>query len=185
MVSIIAAIASNGVIGRAGGLPWHMPTDLKRFKRLTIGHHLLVGRKTWDEVGKPLPGRIMVVITRDRRFRIDGAIVTHSLEDALHVARDDDEVFIAGGGEIYRQALPLARRMYLTLIHAEVDGDTEFPDFDEGDWRMVEREDHHADEKNEYPFSFVVYERVRSPSCRHDEEVEKQRSGDSRPREKK
>jgi dihydrofolate reductase len=164
MISIIAAIASNGVIGRAGGLPWHMPTDLKRFKRVTMGHHLLVGRKTWDEVGKPLPGRTLVVITRDRKFRLDGAIVTHSLEDALQATGNDGEVFIAGGGEIYRQALPVAQRMYLTLIHAEVDGDTLFPEFDEDEWEIVEREDHDADEKNEYPFSFVVYERVRDSS---------------------
>jgi dihydrofolate reductase len=159
VVSIIAAVASNGVIGRQGDLPWHMPTDLRRFKRLTTGHHLVVGRKTWDEVGKPLPGRIMVVVTRDRSFRPEGATVVHSVDAALSAARGDDEVFIAGGGEIYRQALPLADRLYITRIHANVEGDTVFPEIDENEWHVIDREDYDADERNPYPFSFLVYER--------------------------
>lgn len=159
VVSIIAAVASNGVIGRQGDLPWHMPTDLRRFKRLTMGHHLVVGRKTWDEVGKPLPGRIMVVVTRDRSFRPEGATVVHSVDAALSAARGDDEVFIAGGGEIYRQALPLADRLYITRIHAHVEGDTVFPEIDENEWHVIDREDYDADERNPYPFSFLVYER--------------------------
>jgi dihydrofolate reductase len=159
MISLIAAVSTNGVIGRDGDLPWRMPTDLKRFKRLTMGHHLVVGRKTWDEVGKPLPGRIMVVVTRDPDFALDDVIVVHCLADALEAASEDDEIFVAGGGEIYRQALPLADRMYLTRIHAMIDGDTTFPEFDESAWILVEREDHLADEKNPYPFSFLTYEK--------------------------
>jgi dihydrofolate reductase len=159
VISIIAAISTNNVIGRDGDLPWRMPTDLKRFKRLTMGHHLVVGRKTWNEVGRPLPGRIMVVITRDPGFVAEGATVVHSLDEALEVARDDAEIFIAGGGEIYRQALAVADRMYLTRIHAIIEGDTRFPDFDESAWILVEREDHLADESNPYPFSFLTYQK--------------------------
>jgi dihydrofolate reductase len=159
MISIIVAVATNGIIGRDGDLPWHMPSDLKRFKRLTMGHHLIVGRKTWDEVGRPLPGRTMVVVTRDRALRLDDVIVVHSLAEALEVAHSDDEVFIAGGGEIYRQALAVADRIYLTRVHADVDGDTTFPDLDDDEWRVVSREDHDADERNPYPCSFFVYER--------------------------
>lgn len=159
-VSLIVAVARNGVIGRDGDLPWHLPTDLRRFKALTMGHHLVVGRKTWEEVGRPLPGRVMVVVTRDPGYRPEGVIVVHSVEQALEAATGDDEVFIAGGGEIYRQALPMADRLYVTRIHAEVAGDTTFPEVDLVDWRLVESEDHAADEKNEYPISFEVYDRV-------------------------
>jgi len=159
-ISLIVAVARNRVIGREGDLPWHLPADLKRFKALTMGHHLVVGRKTWEEVGKPLPGRVMVVVTRDPGYRPEGVIVVHSLEQALEVARGDDEVFIAGGGEIYRQALPLVDRMYVTRIHAEVVGDTTFPEVDLNRWRLVEREDHEVDERHEHPFSFEVYERA-------------------------
>jgi dihydrofolate reductase len=137
-----------------------MPADLRRFKRLTMGHHLIIGRRTWDEVGGPLPGRIMVVVTRDTGFRADGATVVHSLDEALQVAEDDDQVFIAGGGEVYRQALPLADRVYLTRVHAEIDGDTTFPELEEGEWRLVEREDHGADDRNPHPYSFLTYDRV-------------------------
>jgi dihydrofolate reductase len=160
MISLIVAVARNGVIGRKGDLPWHLPKDLRRFKALTMGHHLVVGRKTWQEVGRPLPGRVMVVVTRDPGYRPDGVIVVHSLEEALQVAQGDDEVFIAGGGEIYRQALPLVDRMYVTRIHAEVAGDTTFPEVDLTAWRLVERADLEADEKHEYPFTFEVYDRV-------------------------
>ncbi len=160
MISLIVAVARNGVIGREGDLPWHLPADLKRFKGLTMGHHLVMGRKTWEEVGRPLPGRVMVVVTRDPRYRPEGAIAVNSLEQALQVAQGDDEVFIAGGGEIYRQALPLVDRMYVTRIHAEVAGDTTFPEVDLTAWRLVERAHREADEKHEYPFTFEVYDRV-------------------------
>lgn len=160
MISMIVAVSSNSVIGRDGDLPWHMPADLKRFKRLTMGHHLIIGRRTWDEVGAPLPGRIMVVVTRDTEFRVDGATVVHSLDEALQVVEGDDEVFIAGGGEIYRQALPLADRVYLTRVHAEIDGDTTFPELEEEEWRLVDREDHGSDDRNPYPYSFLTYDRV-------------------------
>ena len=160
MLSIIVAVAENGVIGRDGDLPWRLPADLRHFKRTTMGHHLVIGRRTWDEVGKPLPGRTMVVVTRDRALRIPDVIVVHSLQDALAAAAADDEVFVAGGGEIYRQALPQADRVYLTRVHASVEGDTTFPELDEDEWRLVSRSDHEPDENNPWPYSFLVYERA-------------------------
>ncbi len=161
-VSIIVAAAANGVIGRDGGLPWRLPADLGHFKRTTMGHHLVVGRRTWEEVGRPLPGRTMVVVTRDPALRIPEVVVVNSLQEAVAVAvgAGDDEVFVAGGGEIYRQAMALADRVYLTRIHADVEGDTTFPELDGEAWRLVSREDHEADERNPYPYSFLVYERA-------------------------
>jgi dihydrofolate reductase len=161
-VSLIVAVSSNGVIGRDGGLPWHLPADLKHFKCTTMGHHLIIGRRTWEEVGKPLPGRTMVVVTRSRSFAPAGVEVVCSVERALELAAEDDEPFIGGGSQIYRIALArdLVDRVYLTRIHAEVEGDTFFPEFDLDDWELVSEEHHEADEKNEFPFSFLVYERT-------------------------
>ncbi len=161
-VSIIVAAAANGVIGRDGGLPWRLPADLRHFKRTTMGHHLVVGRRTWEEVGRPLPGRTMVVVTRDPALGIPGVVVVSSLQEAVAVAvgAGDDEVFVAGGGEIYRQAMAVAHRVYLTRIHADIEGDTTFPELDGEAWRLVSREDHEADEGNPYPYSFLVYERA-------------------------
>ena len=162
-VSLIVAASSNDVIGRDGGLPWHLPADLKHFKRTTMGHHLIIGRRTWEEVGKPLPGRTMVVVTRSRRFAPEGAQVVRSMEQALELAAEDDEPFIGGGSQIYRIAIArnLVDRIYLTRIHAEVEGDTFFPDFDLDEWELISEEHHEADEKNEFDFSFLVYERRR------------------------
>ena len=160
-VSLIVAVSSNGVIGCDGGLPWHLPADLKHFKRITMGHHLIIGRHTWDEVGKPLPGRTMVVVTRSRRFAPEGAKVVRSVEQALEIAAEDDEPFIGGGSQIYRIALArdLVHRIYLTRIHADVEGDTFFPEFDLDDWELVSEEHHEAGKKNEFDYSFLVYER--------------------------
>jgi len=160
-LSLIVAVSSNGVIGRDGGLPWHLPADLKHFKRTTMGHHLVIGRRTWQEVGKPLPGRTMVVVTRSRRFAPEGAHVVRSVEQALDLAAADDEPFIGGGSQIYRTALSrdLVDRIYLTRIHADVEGDTFFPDFDLDKWELESEEHHEADEKNEFPYSFLIYDR--------------------------
>ena len=160
-VSLIVAVSENGVIGRAGGLPWRLSADLKHFKKTTMGHHLIIGRRTWDEVGKPLPGRTMVVVTRSRDLQADGATIVYSLDDALEVARGDDEPFIGGGAHIYRMALEndLVDRLYITRVHAEVDGDTFFPDLDLDEWELVSEERHEADERNEHPYSFLVYGR--------------------------
>jgi len=161
VVSLIVAVSENGVIGRGGGLPWRLSADLKHFKKTTMGHHLIIGRRTWDEVGKPLPGRTMVVVTRSRRFAPEGVHVAHSLEEALDIARDDGEPFIGGGAHIYRMALEndLVNRLYITRVRAEVKGDTLFPDLDLDDWELLSEERHNPDEKNQHPYSFLVYER--------------------------
>ena len=161
MVSLIVAMSSNRVIGRGGDLPWHLPADLRHFKKTTMGHHLLIGRATWDEVGKPLPGRTMVVVTRNRDFSADGVLVAHSVEEALALARDDNEPFIGGGAEIYRQALvaDLVDRLYITRVHARVEGDTFFPPIDLDQWLLADRVDHPADKKNEHPYTFERYDR--------------------------
>jgi dihydrofolate reductase len=162
-VSLIVAVSENGVIGRDGDLPWRLSGDLKHFKSTTMGHHLIIGRRTWDEVGQPLPGRTMVVVTRRHDLQIEGATIVHSLDEALEVARDDDEPFIGGGAHIYRVALEddLVDRIYITRVHAEVEGDTFFPDLDLDEWELISEEHHEADEKNEHPYSFLVYERKR------------------------
>ncbi|MCJ7755674.1 MAG: dihydrofolate reductase [Thermoanaerobaculales bacterium] len=162
-VSLIVAVSDNGVIGRDGGLPWHLPRDLKHFKATTTGHHLIIGRRTWDEVGKPLPGRTMVVVTRSLRFEAAGATVVHSLEEALEVSKIDEEPFIGGGAFIYRMALArdLVDRLYLTRVHADVEGDTFLPEIGFDDWDLVSEEYHEADEKNEHACTFQVYERNR------------------------
>ena len=162
-VSIIAAVATNGTIGRDNDLPWHLAADLKFFKNMTSGHHLIMGRRTYESVGKPLPGRTNVIVTRDPSYRADGAVVMHSLEDALRVAEQagDEEPFIGGGAVIYEQAIHRADRMYITRVHADIAGDTKFPDFDDvGEWRLTDAEHFDADEKNEYPYSFLTYDRV-------------------------
>jgi len=162
-VALIVAVSTNGVIGRDGDLPWRLPADLRHFKSTTMGHHLIIGRATWDEVGRPLPGRTMVVVTRNQGFAADGVRVAHSLEAALELAKDDVEPFIGGGAEIYRQALDadVVDRMYVTRIHAEIEGDTFFPEVDWHRWLLADRIDHPADEKNEHPFTFEVWDRSR------------------------
>lgn len=160
-VSIIAALAANNVIGRENGLPWRLSADLKRFKELTMGHHLIMGRKTFDSVGRPLPGRTNIVVTRRTAEVPEGVIVAASIERALEAAAGDAEVFICGGAEIFEQTLHIADRMYLTRVHAEIEGDTVFPEFDDvTEWSLVDSEHHEADEKNDYPYSFLTYARV-------------------------
>jgi dihydrofolate reductase len=161
LVSIIAAVAANGVIGRDGDLPWRLPADLRFFKRVTTGHHLVMGRKTWASIGRPLPGRTIVVITRDRSLEIPGVRVVHALADALALARaaGDSEAFVAGGAEVFALALPLADRLYLTRVHARVDGDVCFPPLREQEWVEVAREEHAADERHAHAFAICTLER--------------------------
>jgi dihydrofolate reductase len=139
-VSLIAAVAANGVIGRDGALPWHLPEDLKRFKALTLGHHIVMGRKTYESIGRLLPGRTTVIVTRRHDYAVPGAIVAASLAEAIARCAEDDEVFVIGGAQIYQAALPLADRLYLTEVKAAVDGDTCFPAFDRRQWRERSRE---------------------------------------------
>ncbi|GMU65823.1 MAG: dihydrofolate reductase [Acidobacteriota bacterium] len=164
-VSLIAAVAANGVIGRDGGLPWHLPADLKRFQRLTTGHHLIVGRATWESIGRPLPDRHFVVVTRGEVPALPGVTAVRSVEAGIRFAREagDDEPFVAGGTGIFREALErdLVDRIHLTRIHRDFPGDATFPPFDESRFRQVEREAHPEDRESGRPaFDFLVYERV-------------------------
>jgi len=158
-LSIIAAMSANRVIGSNNDLPWRLPADWKHFKNLTMGHHLIMGRKTFESIGRPLPGRTTVVITRQTGYAPEGVLVAHSVEQALQMAAGDDEVFVAGGAQIYQQMLPRADRLYLTSVHEEFEGDTNFPEFEESDWELISEEGYAPDEKNHYPYSFLIYER--------------------------
>jgi dihydrofolate reductase len=160
-VSVIAAVADNGVIGHKGDMPWRLPADLRQFRRLTMGHHLIVGRKTWQSIGGPLRGRTILVLSRRERPAMEGATLCASLEDALALAESaaDDEVFVAGGAEIYRLALPHADRLYLTRVHAHPAGDTRFPELDLDAWRLTESWQRQPDERNLHRLSFETWER--------------------------
>jgi dihydrofolate reductase len=159
-VSIIVAVGDNGVIGRNNGLPWHLRADLRRFKRLTTGHHLIIGRRTWESVGTVLPGRTMIVVTSHPGEDRDRLFFVPSLARALAVADGDDEVFIGGGSGIYREALTIADRIYLTRVHAEPEGDARFPAFAAGAWLCRSSESHPADENNEFAYTFELLERA-------------------------
>ena len=153
-------MASNRVIGRNNALPWHLPADLKRFKALTMGHPVVMGRKTYESIGKPLPGRRNLVITRNRGYSAPGCEVVHSLDAALSACRDAPEIFIIGGAELYREALPRAQRLEFTEIHAEFEGDASFPRFASDQWREAAREIHDAEAGVPFRYDFVRYERV-------------------------
>jgi dihydrofolate reductase len=159
MLSIIAAVAKNQVIGKNNQLVWHLPADMRFFKNTTMGHTLIMGRKTFESFGKPLPGRKSIVITRQKNCHYEGVRVVHSLDDAIKAAPQCEEVFIVGGAEIYRMAMPLCKKMYLTAVHHEFEGDTFFPAVDFSQWQLLSDEKHPADEKHAYPFSIRVYER--------------------------
>lgn len=158
-VSLLVAMAENRVIGRDGDLPWHLPTDLKRFKRLTTGHAIVMGRRTWESIGRPLPKRRSIVVSRRPGYEAAGAEVASGLEEALALAADDDEVFVIGGAELFAAALDRADRLYLTRVHAEVEGDVRMPPFDDGSWELVAEESHGGDERHAYSFTFETYER--------------------------
>jgi dihydrofolate reductase len=162
IVSLIVAMDERGGIGLHNRVPWHLPADLKRFKALTMGHHLIVGRKTYESIGRALPGRTMIIVTRSKDYRAEACWVVSSLPDALHLAeeRRETEAFIGGGGSIYAQALPVADRIYLTRVHIEVEADVHFPAWDEEGWRVVQREELAWDESGNLPSSFLVYERM-------------------------
>lgn len=134
-------MAKNRVIGANNQIPWHLPDDLRMFKRLTMGHHIVMGRKTYESIGRLLPGRTTVIVTRQRDYTVPGAIIAHSLQDAINAAARDHEIFVIGGAELFREALPIADRMHLSMIDAEPAGDTWMPEFDLGGWREVESED--------------------------------------------
>lgn len=153
-------MSPSGVIGRDGDLPWRLSADLKRFKQLTMGHHVIMGRKTYESIGRPLPGRTLVVVTRQSDYQPENVLVAHSLSEAWQQAAGDDEPFVIGGAEIYRQALPQVDRLYVTHVAAEVAGDTHFPPVNWGEWKLIREEPHAADDRNDYNFAFRVYERI-------------------------
>jgi dihydrofolate reductase len=161
LVSIIVATDERGAIGRDGGLPWRLPDDLRRFKALTMGKPIVMGRKTWDSIGKPLPGRHNIVVTRAAGLSIEGATVVNSLDAAIAAAGDVPEICIIGGAEIYRLALPRTDVIHLTRVHATVTADTYFPDLVAGDWDEEVLEERAADERHALPFSYVTQRRRR------------------------
>lgn len=160
LVSLVVAAAQNNVIGRGNDLPWHLPDDLKRFKALTIGKPIIMGRKTYASIGRPLPGRTNIVISRQTQFAAEGCTAVTSLEAALAAAGDASEAMVIGGAEIFRQALPRADRLYLTRVHADVPGDTFFPSLVSDDWIEVESEYHPADDRHAFAFTFLELRRA-------------------------
>ncbi|HEY9396857.1 MAG TPA: dihydrofolate reductase [Burkholderiales bacterium] len=159
IISLLVAVADNGVIGRDNQLPWHLPADLKRFKRLSVGKPIVMGRKTWDSLGRPLPDRRNIVVTRNPDFQAPGAEVVTSLDDAIKRAGDAEEIVVIGGGEIFKLSLPIADRIYYTHVRANVEGDAYFPDIDWNQWQAVYRE---TGQGGDLPFEYVDYNRVRA-----------------------
>ena len=162
MITIIAAIAKNNALGKDNDLIWHLPADLKRFKKVTTGHHILMGRTTFESIGKPLPNRTTVIITRNNTYFKDGCLIANSIEEAIELAKEDENAFLIGGAQIYQQALKsdLVDRLDITLVHKEFEADVFFPEIDKNVWKEVSREDFKADEKNKYDYSFVSYRKV-------------------------
>lgn len=164
--SLIVAVSENGIIGKDNGMPWKISSDLQYFKKVTMDKPVIMGRKTFESIGKPLPGRVNIVITRDTNFTAEGVITAHSVDMALDVAKSMaevkklKEVMVIGGAQIYELCLPEADRLYLTRIHAEIDGDTSFADLNPKDWIEYSREDHKAGDKDSHDYSFIVLDRV-------------------------
>jgi dihydrofolate reductase len=165
-IAIIVAVAENGIIGRDGELPWHLAADLRRFRRLTMGHAIVMGRKTWESIGRPLPGRTSIVISHNQKYHTgaEEVSVATSFEQAIEIARgcdcDQDRIFVIGGAAIYAAALPKAQRLYLTRVHAKVEGDVSFPEVDWGQWRIIEESQVKADEFDDYDHTFTIFERA-------------------------
>ena len=159
MITLIAAAAENNALGKDNDLVWHLPDDFKRFKRLTTGHHIIMGRKTFESFPKPLPNRTHLVITRQKDYNPEGVIVVHSLEDALAYAHDDDNAYVIGGGEIYNMAIDTATHIELTRVHGKFEADTYFPEIDESQWKLINEEFHPKDDTHKYDFTYLTYVR--------------------------
>lgn len=162
LISLIAALDENRGIGKDNAIPWRLSADLKRFKALTMGHHLIMGRKTYESIGRPLPGRTTIILSRNRKLSVAGCLVVHSLESAFEIAmeRGETEVFVIGGGEIFQEALPIADRIYLTVVHTQQNCDVFFPELDLSEWEVLEKSDVPADLDNQYTSSFSVLYRI-------------------------
>jgi dihydrofolate reductase len=156
---VIVAMARNRVIGNKGAIPWRLPDELRLFKRLTMGHHIIMGRRTWESISRLLPGRTTVIVTRQRGYQAPGAIITHSLDEAIAACGNDEEIFVIGGADLYRSALPLAGHLYLTTVDAEPEGDTYMPEFNAADWREISSESHGADDRHAHAWRFTLYGR--------------------------
>jgi dihydrofolate reductase len=156
-LSIIVAIAKNRVIGINNTLPWHLPEDLKRFRALTMGHHIIMGRKTYDSLGRLLPGRTTVIVTRNTDYKVAGALIAHSLQDAIALCKADDEVFLIGGAELYQEGLKLSNKLYITEIVLDVEGDAYFPEYSSNEWEESAREAHVSEQG--LAFNYVTYVR--------------------------
>lgn len=159
-ISLIAAVADNGVIGFQGALPWRLPADLKRFKKLTMGKPMIMGRRTWESIGKALPGRVSIVLSRDPAYRAEGAVVATSIVEALVDADDSDEVMVIGGAALYEALLPRADVMYLTAVHTEPPGDVTFPEWNPDEWEETAREEHPADDVHPHAYTFRILKRI-------------------------
>jgi dihydrofolate reductase len=159
MITIIAAIAQNNALGKDNKLIWHLPADLKRFKQVTLHHHIIMGRKTFESLGKPLPNRTTIIITRNKNYNAKGCLVVNSLEKAIEAAKSDANPYILGGAEIYAQAIKIADKLDITYVHHTFEADAFFPEINTDIWEEVYREDLKADEKNKYNYSFVTYQR--------------------------
>ncbi|KAA9021689.1 type 3 dihydrofolate reductase [Niallia endozanthoxylica] len=160
MISFIVAMDKNRVIGKDNQLPWHLPADLKFFKRVTMGHPIIMGRNTFESIGKPLPGRENIIVTRNKEYVQEGCTIIHSIEELLQMAsHNNEEVFVIGGAELFQATFPMADRLYITRIEEEFTGDTYFPEFNQSDWDLVSQEKGVKDEKNPYEYFFTIYER--------------------------
>src|SRR5690606_23387302 len=159
-IALIVAMSRNRVTGRNNAIPWRIPAELARVKALTMGHHIVMGHKTWDSIGRLLPGRTTIILSRNPDFRVEGALTARSLDEALALAAGDSEVFVIGGEEVFRLALPRADRIYLTTVDTEVEGDTFMPQFDPAAWRLVAREAHPADAASPLPWVLEIYGRA-------------------------
>lgn len=159
MITMIAAAAENNALGKENDLVWHLPDDFKRFKSLTTGHHIIMGRKTFESFPKPLPNRTHVVITRQENYCAEGAVVVSSLEEALKIAKADDQPYIIGGGEIYKLGMEISDKIELTRVHGSFEADTFFPEIDPLKWKITNKEFHDKDDRHQYAFTYLTYER--------------------------
>jgi dihydrofolate reductase len=159
-ISIVVAMSSNSLIGRDGDLPWHLSADLQHFKSITMGKPVVMGRLTYESIGRPLPGRENIVLTRDIEYKAEGCTIVHDLEQITSRCSYTEEIMIIGGAQLYIETIPLANKLFITEVHAELDGDIFFPDFDRKQWREIERQHFDADEKNDFDYSFVVLEHI-------------------------
>lgn len=159
-LSLIVAMAKNRVIGVDGKIPWHLPNELQLFKRLTMGHHIVMGRKTYESINRLLPGRTTVIVTRQKGYAVPGAIVVHSLDEAITACGNDPEIFVIGGADIFNLAMPIADRLYLTIVDTEPAGDTWMPPVNAGEWRQTVTESYAADERHAHAYRFTTYDRI-------------------------